>query len=94
MSNFFKKDSYWFGGVLGVILPAIALLIIAAIFRFFESVLAAPINFEREHLFLLSIMINLLPFRTYMVKFHYDKTGRAILGVTFLYVMAFFLFLH
>jgi len=94
MIKYLKRDSYLFGGIFGAVLPGIALVIIAAIFRFLESVMAAPVDIEKKHLLLLSIIINLFPLRTYLVKFNYDKTGRGILLITFIYVIAFFVFIH
>jgi len=94
MGSYFKRDSYLLGGAIGIVLPAVALVIVAALFRFMEQIVGTPFAFEKKHLFLLSIMINLFPLRVYLVRFKYDKTGRGILALTFLYVIAFFLFLH
>lgn len=94
MGSYFKRDSYHLGGAIGLILPAVALVILAALFRFVEHIAGTPFAFEKKHLFLLSIMVNLFPLRIYLVRFKYDKTGRGILAITFLYVLAFFLFFH
>lgn len=88
----FKKDSWILGIALGLIVPAamyglLKLLVLALGDR------ALDVYFLREEaLRLLSIAANLVLFRYYMVSLKFDKTGRGILIVFFLLVLAFFIF--
>jgi hypothetical protein len=43
---------------------------------------------------LVSIAGNLLPFRYYMVKLKYDKTGRGMLVITMVYAVIFVILNH
>lgn len=88
----FKKDSWILGIALGLIVPAamyglLKLLVLTLGDR------ALDVYFLREEaLRLLSIAANLVLFRYYMVSLKFDKTGRGILIVFFLLVLAFFIF--
>ena len=87
-----KKDNIAFGLLIGLLLPAAfyGLLSVIALFVETGSALARP--FEPDRLMLLAIFINLLPLRLYFVSWKLDKTGRGILLITFILVMAFFIF--
>lgn len=88
-----KKDSWWLGVAVGIILPAILYFII-----YYGNVLIA-IQFNKGLLYLqestvmlISVFSNMFTMRYYMVKKKFEKTGKGILLVTFLFAAVFFYF--
>jgi hypothetical protein len=81
----FKKDSFWFGTVLGLILPAIAV--------YFVEVLKMDIQFEgKNHLvYILTAAINLILVRVYYGK-GIEQTARGIIAITFICAFAIFMY--
>lgn len=90
MRSVLKKDSYFLGAALGILLPGLVYLVLFGTVEGIRSLLSQPFTMEHHYLYLLSIMINLLPLRTYMESFKYDKTGRGLLAVTFVYMIFYF----
>ena len=87
-----KKDNFIFGLLVGMVLPALFYGILYLAGTFIETGSAWSRPFEKERMALLSITINLVPIRLYFVKWRFDKTGRGVLMITFLLVIAFFIF--
>jgi hypothetical protein len=87
-----KKDNIAFGILIGILLPAAFYGLLYSIALFIETGPAWARPFEPDRLMLLSIFINLLPLRLYFVSWKLDRTGRGILIITFILVMAFFIF--
>lgn len=81
----FKKDSFWFGTVLGLILPAIAV--------YFVEILKMDIQFEgKNHLiYIIVAAINLILVRVYYGK-GIEQTARGIIAVTFICAFAIFMY--
>ncbi len=75
MFKIFKKDSIIFGIILGIVLPGI----IYAILQYIK------IPLTKHTSLLLSLSINMLTIRYYFVNLRYDRTGRGILFVTFIF---------
>lgn len=90
MRSVLKKDSYFLGALMGFLLPGVGYLLLFGIIEGVKSFQSQSFTMTHNHLYLLSIMINLLPLRTYMVNFKYDKTGRGLLAVTFVYMIIYF----
>lgn len=89
----FKKDSFLFGIIIGLVLP----LIIFGIFFLINKLLVNSFNFaeiKRNTVVLVSVFSNLLPIRLYFVNLKMDKTGRGILGITFFLMILFFIFIR
>lgn len=87
-----NRDSILLGLVIGLVLPPAFFGIL-----FLASSLVDPISswgrFVSVHnLMLVSIFINLVPLRFYLVTLKKDRTGRAILLVTFIMMLVFFIF--
>lgn len=86
-----KKNSYAFGAFLAVIAPVGFLFLIHFLFGFFSG-LADVRPYGIEKFYLLSISINLLLMRYYLVNAKFVKTGKSILAVTFVLMILFFTF--
>jgi hypothetical protein len=91
LEKIFKHDSYAFGTFLGLVSPVAILFILYYGFIFFGMLFNFS-PFPIENLYLLALIINVLYIRLYLVSFKLVKTGKAVLIVTFLYVIAYFIF--
>jgi hypothetical protein len=87
-----KRDSIWFGLLLGTLLPVVLYLIITAIGKFTEPGTIINRPFEGYKPILLSLVVNLVTLRIYFVNLKMDKTGRGILLATFTIGVIFFIF--
>lgn len=85
-----KKDNIWLGVLVGMVLPAIFYLVIKGILLLVHQFSGKSAILQEETIYLLSIFINLVPIRLYFVNFKSDKTGRGILLVTFIMMVAYF----
>ena len=89
----FKKDDWTLGILIGLLLP-LAVYGLTIFFLGFggrtEGFLYPP---NPQVPGLVGIAANLLVFRHYMVKWKFDRTGRGIMLITFLYFLAIFIFM-
>ena len=85
----FNKDSYWFGILIGVLMPLILYGILYGALSIYNS-LSTPLDFDESLLQLVSPVINLFFIRYYFVSKKYEDSGRAVLLVTFIFVIAYF----
>ncbi len=88
--NYIKKNNYFFGALLGLIVPPIFYIILLLL-----NTLALKAGIWKgfnppENIFLLSVSGNFLLFRPYFIRFRADKTGRGILFVTIVLILSFF----
>ena len=88
--NKLKQDSFILGLILGIITPFIMFGIIWGIDYFLRLILNMPILISISTMQLVAIVSNVFIMRLYMVKFKFDKTGRGILLLTFIYILAYF----
>jgi hypothetical protein len=87
-----KRDNIAFGVLIGLVLPAIVYGLLWFISLVVKAEGSWALPFQPENMMLLSVMLNLIPMRMYMVKYRLDKTGRGILLVTFLLVVGYFIY--
>ncbi len=80
----FKKNSTIFGTFLGLVVPAIAFALFYGLNKLITKNLHRSM-FTQPTLLVISIFINVLVFRYYMLKLKMDLTGRGILLATFIY---------
>lgn len=91
MFKFLKKDSFWLGIALGIILPGILYLILHFInINVVNNVKGRPYLTEPT-VQIISLVVNLLVMRYYLINLKADKTGRGILLVTFIVGITFFI---
>jgi len=90
LPSFFKKDSFFTGIVIGILLPVLfygALYgIDLLVFNSFNSHIVS----KPQYLFLLGTLANLFPIKYYFVNKKEDRTGRGVLLVTFILGMIYF----
>lgn len=93
MFKILKKDSYWLGAILGIVVPGIIYVILHFLNLATASKTTGLPVFQESTVQILSIVINALMLRYYLVNLKADKTGRGILLVTFIFTIAFFIWL-
>ncbi len=88
MTGLFKKDDYLFGAVIGIVFPMISVCIIFIVLQLigFKDV----DQYIKYYLF--SVVINILLIRYYLLNLKYEKTGKGMLLVTFVVLIAFFIY--
>lgn len=87
-----KKDNIAFGVLIGLVLPILVYGLLWFISLLVETEGAWSRPFQPENMMLLSVMLNLIPMRIYLVRYKFDKTGRGVLLITFLLVAAYFIY--
>ena len=85
----FKRDNFAFGTMIGAVIPIL-------VFLFLQEFVTIKLNngeteprFDDATNLVLSLVFNLIPFRQYMQKGNYEKTGKGILLMTFIYAMVY-----
>ena len=90
MKNFFKRDNIILGIAMGAILPWIFYGIIVCIDMLVRSMFRMYVMITPSTMQLLALVVNVFVMRQYLVKLKYDKTGRGVLLLTFVYIIAYF----
>ena len=89
--RFFNRDSWSLGIIMVIVVP----LIIFGLLAIFEALFSKGPDdkvFRLSTRIVIAVFCNLIPFRHYMVKLKFDKTGRGILLDTFVFAIGFFIF--
>lgn len=89
-----KRDSFQLGTFIGVLVPLAFFGLLYVINLLIESLFMMKDVIRINTLQLVSIAMNALVLRYYLVKLKFDKTGRGILLITFVYIFLFFFFNH
>jgi len=92
MINKLKKDSMILGVIMGLLLPLITYFILNKGIFLTKEIFDLDSFISNNKLMLISIFINLFTLRYYFVTLKYEKSGRGILLVTFIYIIAYFMF--
>jgi hypothetical protein len=85
-----NKDSWALGTIIGIALPVIIYAIIIIALSQYGHVENLLYTIRPKVPFLVAAFSNLFPFRYYMVNKKYDRTGRALLLITFVIVILVF----
>lgn len=75
---------------MGIVAPWILLGIIYCLDYLLRIILNMPILISSSTMQLIAIVMNVLALRYYLSSLKYEKTGKGILVITFLYIIAFF----
>ena len=86
----FNRNSVWFGALIGILMPLILYALLFGALELYHKLAEAPLAFDENILQLISPVINLFFLRYYFVIKKYEDTGRGLLLVTFVYVIAYF----
>jgi hypothetical protein len=88
MTGLFKKDNYLLGSMIGILLPLISAVIIFIVLQLLGNL---DIN-QNIKIYLLSIVLNILLIRYYFINLKFEKTAKALIFVTFIVLIAFFIY--
>ena len=90
MVNKFKKDSMILGVIMGLVLPVIFYAILFSLFFIIREIFSLGNFITNNKIMLIAIFINLFPLHYYFVTLKFDQSGKGILLVTFIYIVAYF----
>ncbi|MBN3034421.1 MAG: hypothetical protein JW861_02480 [Bacteroidales bacterium] len=90
----FRNNSYVMGTCIGLLLPLLSLGLIYGIQTWLVRMGYIPVLLVFHKQVIISIFVNLIPIRYYFVVLRADRTGRALLAVTFVLALLFFAFRH
>jgi hypothetical protein len=91
MKKIFKQDNLLLGVILGAVCPWILFAILYYLNILLGNLfLHVPFFLKTSTLQLIAIVVNVFIMRQYLVKLKYDKTGRGVLLLTFVYILAYF----
>jgi hypothetical protein len=77
----FKKDSVWFGMVIGLIGP----LILFGIIYLIKLILG---HIALDKAMFVCVALNIVPIRYYFISARMDRTGRGVLAMTVILIIA------
>jgi hypothetical protein len=95
MKKLFNQDNFILGVVIGIIAPWILFGILYLLNILFGEIIfkvPSPPLLKTSTLQLIAIVVNVFVMRQYLVKLKFDKTGRGLLIVTFVYILVYFIF--
>lgn len=91
MFKILKEDKLWIGALIGIIVPAAISGIIYFIIILITKVSHAHhLILRPSTIILLSLIVNLILMRIFLINRNQDKTGRGILLATFIIAAVFF----
>lgn len=92
LKQFFLRDNFFWGALIGFVMPVIAFFIIkglATVAGNDNYLVVKPLGEDSMQVY--AIVANLLPFRIYMINYQLDRTGRGLLFATFVLVITYFI---
>jgi len=88
----FNKNSWLLGFLLGIVIPVLVYFLIITVLWLVGKTNGLEYQNQPQAPALAGMAINVLLFRYYMVNRKADKTGSALIAVTFLLTIGIFLF--
>ena len=86
-----KKDSWGLGIVIGFVAPSLLFGLLTLINLLTKSTTGHDLLIKSSTVQLISIFVNLFSLRYYLLKLQFDKTGRGILLITFVFAITYFI---
>jgi hypothetical protein len=93
VKQFLYKDNLAFGVLLSLILSILVYAMLSAAAFYFPETFSSRF-LRKQVLIIISIFVNLFPFRMYMAGLKFEKTGRGILAAIFVMMILYFVFIH
>lgn len=90
LPDFLKKDSFILGIAMGIVLPFVFYFLLLLIDLLFLELFSRHLARSQHLLYLLSVIVNLIPVRYYLVKLKMEKTGLGVLAVTAILILVYF----
>jgi hypothetical protein len=83
-----KKNSFWLGLVVGIILPFVLFSILYVLNLYTKVFEHPPVILPSQKLMFISSALNIIPIRYYLMHKGLEKTGQGVLFITvFLVIM-------
>lgn len=87
-----KKNSFLLGGGLAALSPVVIYFALLYLVDFLSDMFTHGIPLIQYHnIILISVFLNMIIFHSYIHKGPYDKTGRGVMIVTFIYTGIYFI---
>jgi hypothetical protein len=93
LKNWLMNDKISLGLILGLIIPIPFALLFAVILRLIQVNFYILGRTRIADMLLLGLAVNLIVMRYYIVKLKFEKTGKALMVITVLMILMFFIFL-
>ncbi len=93
ITKWLKQDKFSLGLIIALIIPVPAALFFAVLLRMVQYNLHYLGKVRDVDILLLGIALNLVAMRFYFVKYKFEQTGRGIMILTVIMILAFFIFL-
>ncbi len=93
LKKWLHTDKVSLGILLGVIVPAPAVLLFMILLRLIQNYLHLFVRVRDADMILLGLAVNLIIMRYYLVKLKFEKTGKTLMVVTICMIVLFFIFL-
>jgi hypothetical protein len=82
-----KKNSFWFGLAIGIIIPLILFGILFALNHYTKVFEHPPVILPTQKLMFICSALNILPIRYYFMHGGFEKTGQGLLFITVFLVL-------
>lgn len=89
--DFFKKDTYYLGAIVGIVLPVIVYGLLYLIDGLYVNSFGKHMVKQLDYLYLLSVVGNVIALRYFYMNLKKEKAGAGILLVTLVVVVLYFL---
>ncbi len=93
LKKWLNSDKYSLGVLLGLVIPVPAAFIFLLLIRLFQHFLHAFTTVRDMDMLLLSLAVNLIAMRYYLVKRKFEKTGKGLMVLTVVLIIMFLIFL-
>ena len=88
--DFFKKDTYYLGALVGIVLPVILYALLYLTDSQFNSIFGKHLVSKPDYLYLLSVIGNIIALRYFYSRDIKEKAGAGVLLVTVVIVLLYF----
>lgn len=88
--NFFKKDTYLLGAIIGIVLPVVLFGVLYVVDLQFDAIFGKHLVAKPDYLYLLSVIANILSLKYFYTKAKKEKAGAGVLLATILIVLLYF----
>jgi hypothetical protein len=82
-----KKNSFWLGLVIGIIIPMVLFGILYTLDFYTKVFEHPPVILSTQKLMFISSALNILPIRYYLTHVGLEKTGQGVLFITVFLVL-------
>lgn len=93
LKKWLNNDEYSLGILLGLIIPVPAAFIFTMLLRLAQNYLHVLVTVRDMDMLLIGFAVNLVVMRYYLVKRKFEKTGKSLMVLTVVLIIAFLIFL-